>query len=98
MLRRASSKLHPLHRLSSYSQTAAHGRARRGGLSSGHILATSAVVVTSLVWYSSTNVVHNDASAAQQIVKAREASTIGLASEDGALSTVAWGSNKLVIC
>lgn len=85
MFRGGQARVWQLRRL--YSHTT-NGSYR---LKSKHIACSAAVTV--ILWYLSSSIVHNDATAAERVNKAREQLFIGFDSGSG-ISTVVWGSNK----
>lgn len=84
MFRRVSLKTRNFCRL--YSESASAGRfdAR---IRSGRLIVSSVAAAT-LLWYSSTNIIHGDALPYERVIKTRD----DLA--ELVVGTLAWGSNK----
>ncbi|KAF7972631.1 hypothetical protein HWV62_17284 [Athelia sp. TMB] len=96
MLSRLSVKAIRSQRLYSQSASGAYGNFSRPGRTrtAGPVTLASSAAITAgaLLWYSSIKTLHNDASPAELIDKARDDLTIGF--DDGALGGVVWGSNN----
>ncbi|KZP20852.1 RCC1/BLIP-II protein [Athelia psychrophila] len=97
LVSRLPSKAILLQRLYSQSAPAAYGNFRSGPSGrprTSHVSLASSAAVTAaaLMWYSSSKPVHNDASPAELVEKARDDLAIGF--DDGTLGGVVWGSNS----
>lgn len=91
MFRRGQARISQLRRL--YSHTA-NSNGSHAILKGKHLVAYSAAATATILWYSSSTIVHNDATAIERVQKARDELSIGFGSGDGILHTVVWGSNK----
>ncbi|KIM80836.1 hypothetical protein PILCRDRAFT_822120 [Piloderma croceum F 1598] len=96
MFRQFSSNAFRFRRFSSlkHSPYGSQTYGSRIRLGSPHFIASSTAVAATLLWYSTTTVIHCDALASDRATKSRDESTVELGGSDGTLNSVVWGSNK----